>query len=245
MTDIGAPSQHTIAGTVLTMPIRIRRAKQQMAVFSVAAASSQRMIDYSGLRVCRYRSGRALVVLVFVHFADGDLGAYHEYSTNVMVNPPGSDARGLQALRSAVTFVHHMPVDQSFTLEAGRTIWGYPKVMADFTVREGRQFGFDVTIGGQSAMSMDFRRGLPVPTVLTSRPQANPTYSHRDGIIRETVGETAFSGVRFRLGGVGLRLGDHPYARELAALGLPKRALFTQSSTNVEMAFGDAHEISS
>ena len=55
-----------------------------------------------------------------------------------MVNPPGSTASGLSALQSAAAYVHHLPVDQAFTLEAGRTIWGYPKGMADFTIRPGR-----------------------------------------------------------------------------------------------------------
>ncbi|MDT5175110.1 MAG: hypothetical protein QOG37_2361, partial [Mycobacterium sp.] len=35
----------------------------------------------------------------------------------------------------------------------------------------------------------------------------------------------------------------HPYAKELASLGLPKRAMMTQSVANVEMSFGDARAI--
>ncbi|REO51633.1 acetoacetate decarboxylase, partial [Mycobacterium tuberculosis] len=35
----------------------------------------------------------------------------------------------------------------------------------------------------------------------------------------------------------------HPYAKELASLGLPKRALLSQSAANVEMTFGDGHPI--
>ena len=107
-----------------------------MAMFSVDADAAQRMIDYSGLQVCRYLPGRAVVVLMLMHYIDGDLGEYHEFSTSVMVNPPGSTRAGY-APCSAGAFIHHMLVDQAFTLEAGRTIWGYPKVMADFTVREG------------------------------------------------------------------------------------------------------------
>jgi hypothetical protein len=38
-------------------------------------------------------------------------------------------------------------------------------------------------------------------------------------------------------------LGEHPYAKELASLGLPKRALLSASVDNVEMTFGDAKEI--
>jgi hypothetical protein len=49
--------------------------------------------------------------------------------------------------------------------------------------------------------------------------------------------------VRYRLGGAQVRLGDHPYAKELASLGLPKRALVSSSAGNVEMSFADAQEI--
>ncbi len=45
-----------------------------------------------------------------------------------------------KALGDAAAFIHHLPVDQSFTLEAGRTIWGFPKIMADFTVSDGNPF---------------------------------------------------------------------------------------------------------
>jgi hypothetical protein len=233
-------SQHTIAGTVLTMPVRVRKATQHMAMFSVDADAAQAMIDYSGLRVCRYRSGRAIVVLILMRYIDTDLGQYYEYGTNVMVNPPGTDAAGLRALQSAGAFVHHLPVDQPFTLEAGCTIWGYPKVMADFSVRDGRRYGFDVAIDGQFAVGMEFRSGLPVPSSFTSRPQVRSTYSYRDGVLRETPGEMSSTGVRYRLGGAQVRLGEHPYAKELASLGLPKRPLISSSVENVEMSFSDA-----
>ena len=181
-------SQHTIAGTVLTMPVQIRKANQHMAMFSVDADAAQRLIDYSGLRVCRYLPGRAIVILMLMHYIDGDLGQYYEFGTSVMVNPPGSNASGPRALQSAGAFIHHLPVDQAFTLEAGTKIWGYPKVMADFTIREGRQFGFDCSVDGQLVIGMDFRRGLPIR--LTPRQQAQRSYSHRDGVTRETAVRT-------------------------------------------------------
>src|SRR5271154_1023946 len=117
-----ATSQHTIAGTVITMPVQIRKANQHMAMFSVDADAAQRLIDYSGLQVCRYLPGRAMVVLMLMHYIDGDLGQYHEFGTSVMVNPPGAASQsrwgGRGALESAGAFIHHLPVDQPFTLEA-------------------------------------------------------------------------------------------------------------------------------
>jgi hypothetical protein len=90
---------------------------------------------------------------------------------------------------------------------------------------------------------MDFRPGLAVPSRFTSKPQVHPTYSHLDGVTRETAGEMTLSGVRYRFGGATVRLGQHPYARELAALGFPKRAMISSSADNVEMLFADAKEI--
>jgi hypothetical protein len=235
-------SQHTVAGTVLTMPVKIRKAAQHMAMFSVDADAAQAMIDYSGLQVCRYRPGRAVVVLMLMRYIDGDLGEYYEYGTNVMVNPPGSDAKGLRALGSAGAFIHHLPVDQEFTLEAGTTIWGFPKVMADFTIRDGHQYSFDLIVDGQFALGMDFSPGLPVP--LSGRTQGQTSYSHRDGVTRVIPFEMTPSSLRYRIGGARVRLGEHPYAKELASLGFPKRALVSGSVGNVQMSFDDAQEVS-
>ena len=66
--------------------------------------------------------------------------------------------------------------------------------MADFTIREGRRFGFDCTVDGQLVVGMDFRPGLPIR--LTPRQQAQRSYSHRDGVTRETAFEHTLDGVR-------------------------------------------------
>jgi hypothetical protein len=49
--------------------------------------------------------------------------------------------------------------------------------------------------------------------------------------------------VRYRPGGAKVRLGEHPYAKELASLGFPKRALVSSSAGNVAMTFADAKEV--
>lgn len=237
-----SPTQHTIAGTVLTMPVRVRKADVHTAMFSVDAAAAQRLVDYSGLEVCQHRPGRAVVNLMLARYIDGDLGQYNEFGTCVMVNPPGSHARGLRALGDAAAFIHHLPVDQEFTLEAGRSIWGFPKIMADFDVRDaGGRFGFDVLEKGQFIAGLDWKPGLPLPSALTAKPQVLKTYTYAEGTTREVPWEMKTSGLRVRPGGVTLRLGDHAYGRELASLGLPKRAMVSGSVAHVDMTFGDAH----
>lgn len=235
-------SQHTIAGTVLTMPVRVRKADVHTAMFPVSAEAAQRLIDYSGLQVCQFRPGRAVVTLMLARYFDGDLGRYHEFGTCVMVNPPGSNARGLRALAGAAAFIHHLPVDQSFTLEAGRTIWGFPKVMADFIIHDDKTFGFEVSEGGALIAGMEFSMGVPIPS-LRQKPRILTTYSCADGVTREVPWEMTTSHVRIRPAGARLRLGDHPYAKELASLGLPKRPMASGAVGNVAMTFGDAHPL--
>jgi hypothetical protein len=112
-------SQHTIAGTVLTMPVQIRKATQHMAMFSVDADAAQRLIDYSGLQVCRYPA-RA-------RDRGPDADALHRRRPGPVPRirhqrdgqPAGVERERTPALQSAGAFIHHMPVDQAFTLEAG------------------------------------------------------------------------------------------------------------------------------
>lgn len=224
------------------MPVRVRKADVHTAMFSVSAEAAQRLIDYSGLQVCEFRPGRAVVTLMLARYFDGDLGRYNEFGTCVMVNPLGSSARGVKALADAAAFVHHLPVDQAFTLEAGRSIWGFPKIMADFVVRDSHPFRFELSEGGSLIAAMDFRSGLPVPS-LRSRPRVLKTYTFAEGATREVPWEMRVSRVHLRPGGAHLRLGDHPYAAELASLGLPKRPMTSGSIGNVEMTFGDAHVV--
>ena len=234
-------SQHTIAGTVLTMPVRVRKADAHTAMFSVDAGAAQKLIDYSGLHVCQHRPGRAVVTLLLTRYFDSDLGQYNEFATAVMVNPPGSHARGLRALGDAASFTQHMPVDQAFTLEAGRRIWGFPKIMADFTVRDGSRFGFDVSADGALIATMEFGRGIPIPGA--SRTQAMTAYTYAEGTTRGVDFEQRTSGIHGRVGGVKVRLGDHPIAKELASLGLPKRAMASMSVADLDMTFGDAQAV--
>jgi hypothetical protein len=79
-----------------------------------------------------------------------------------------------------------------------------------------------------------------VPSPLAARRQVLEAYTHSEGTTRAVSWEMRMSGLRARPGGARLRLGEHPYAKELASLGLPKRALLSQSAANVAMTFGDA-----
>lgn len=223
---------YQVLGRTVETPVQVRTASAFMAAFTVPSARAQSVIDYSGLRVHEYRKGRAICMLVFVDYVDGDLGRYEEFGVTFLV-------RDHRTSRGSGAFIHRLPVNGDFTLAAGRGIWGFPKTLASFDTDHttATKHG-TLSAGGQIAVRLDVKRGVPLPG--SGRKITSVAYSHLDGITRHTPWEMTPFGTRSRLGGAALTLGNHPIADELRELGLPRHALFTTSVRNIAMTFGDA-----
>lgn len=228
------------------MPVRIRLAHAFMASYLVPADAAQQLIEYSGLRVLRLPGGRAMCSLVFVEYVDGDLGPYNEFGVSFMVRhhtaDPGvrfGDIRAL-ATNQAGVFIHQLPVDGDFTLAAGRGIWGFPKELADFTVRHaaGTRHGA-LHQDGKLVVDLTVRQGIPTPQRRNTASSFD-AYSHIDGVTRCTPWRMEPSGLHARPGGAALALGDHPIADELRSLHLPRRAVMTSTIAELAMTFEDA-----
>ncbi|MEV0245976.1 acetoacetate decarboxylase family protein [Nocardia sp. NPDC050712] len=228
------------------MPVQIRQARAFLASYTVAADAAQRVIDYSGLQLIRVPGNRALCTLVFVQYVDGDLGPYHEFGVSFMVRHHRAtaagglaDARALAAGQAGV-FIHRLPVDGEFTLAAGRGIWGFPKEIADFRMDyEGTHRRGALHHNGELVLGLTVRPGFAAPAKRGAGTSFD-AYSHIDGVTRCTQWDMEPSGLHARPGGADLTLGEHPWARELAALGLPKRASMSSTIARLRMTFQDA-----
>lgn len=245
---MSTPLVHDVLGSEVTIPVRIRSARCFLAGFTASAAAVSAAIARRGvtdLAPLQVRRGRSLCMLVFVEYLDGDLGPYNEFGVCLLMQPPGAAASPLRALRSlgsgdAHALIHELPVDGEFTMAAGRGIWGFPKMLADFDVdhespvKHGR-----VSHEGALIADLTIARGLPVPsggggTVLQA-------YAQLDGITRRTPWQLeSTSGTRTRIGGARLRLGDHPMADQLRELDLSSTALMTSSVADLSMSFDNA-----
>lgn len=250
-----ATSTHEILGTTVTMPVEIRSARCFVAAYTADVAAVQHAIDAAAprpgvLRPLRVRASRAMCMLVFVDYVDGDLGPYNEFGVCFLVEDPASaPGSRLSALRKllrgdARALIHRLPVDGEFTLAAGRGIWGFPKTLADFDVdhdspaKHGR-----VSVDGRLAVDLRVRPGLPVPGSATDT--VLNAHSQLDGTLRVTPWRlTSTHGTRTRTGGAELTLGDGPIADELRALRLSRHAVMSSSVARITMTFGDASVVS-
>lgn len=222
---------HTVLGEQVRMPVRIREADASSAMFLVDHDAARDLLAGTGLEPLRVLR-RAVLSLAFVRYVDGDLGPYHEFAFSLMARQPGrKDSTG--------AYIHWLPVNQSFTCEAGQSIWGFPKLMADIDitpVRGGHRC--EVRIDGQFVIGLRVADGLPMPG--SAGGASIDAYTARNGTLRRTPWLMDPSNVRGRPGGTRVELGDHPVAAQLRALGLPKRALFSSRIGALRMTFEDA-----
>lgn len=232
MATQSAPAQasYVIQGREVRLPVEVRDATANVAFYLVPADAAQRLITRSGLRVARILPGRSICTIGTLEYKDGDLGRYHEIAVTFFVHERGARVVPfagplLGLLRGTLgAYIHHLPVDGEFTCEAGQTIWGFPKFMADIsTTRDGGRDTSVLRVDGAHVLTQTVRSG----GTRTMGDRAQVSYGYRDGMLYRTPSVIGGGAMGVRLGGATLELGAHPIADELRSLGLPKRALFS------------------
>jgi hypothetical protein len=86
---------------------------------------------------------------------------------------------------------------------------------------------------GELVLDLTVKPGMPAPRIGSSL----DAYSFTEGVLRRTAWSLSPRGVRARPGGAALALGDHPIAKELRTLGLPRRAVTTATIEHMVMRF--------
>jgi hypothetical protein len=225
------PNDYEIQGRRVTMPCLVRDACSATATWLVSAKAAQSLLPGPELEIAEVAPGRGLLSIACIDYRDNDLGDYNEVSIAFFVRRRG-DRRGVPYLGTVVdmmrgslpTHIIHLPVTQSFTCEAGQTIWGFPKTVDEIE--------FDTTgdrarcvwnKDGQNVLKIS----LPIGGTREFPEQTLTTYSYIDGVLHETPFASSAENLGVRMGGARIALGAHPIADELRTLGLPKPAMMT------------------
>jgi hypothetical protein len=213
----------------VTLPVVVRDASSATATYLVPARAAQALVGGDDLAVAEVAPGRTLFTVGVIDYRDNDLGDYNEVSIVFFVHPrkrghlPGRLANVGAFFRSRLpTYIHRLPVNQSFTCAAGRGIWGFPKTIEqiDFERTDSR-VRCTLIMNGQHVLTLGMARGGR-----TRIPDAEMvTYSRIDGVTHGTRFVSGAEGVGIHLGAGELELGSHPVAHELRSLGLPRRPL--------------------
>jgi len=236
-----------IQGRRVEFPVVVRRASAGSATYLVAARAARALLPGPELEIAEILPGRGLCSLAVIDYQDNDLGDYNELSIALFVRPRGA-SRGMPYLGTAWdllksrlgTFILHLPVDQSFTCEAGSTIWGFPKTLQQIDIeRRGDRCACRLVYDGALALELSLPRGGS-----RTLPDARLTgYSYIEGVAHTNAFTSGAEGFGVRFGGAELTLGTGVIADQLRSLGLPKRALMTTWMENMHARFGPSKKL--
>ena len=232
---------YVFQGRTVTLPVEVRDASSGAVTYLVSAAAARALLPGPELDVVEVFPGRALFSIACIDYRDNDLGDYDEVSLTFFVRPKGT-VRGLPYLSAWLdllsgqlgTWIWKLPVNQAFTCEAGRTIWGFPKTVESIELtRENGSVRCRLAMDGRHVLTLS----VPAGGKRTLPEQDTVTYTLIEGIPHRTRFVQGGSGVGFAVGGARLELGTHPIADALGLLGLPKRALFSMHTEHMSGRF--------
>jgi hypothetical protein len=236
----GPAPVYTIQGRPVPMPVVVRDASAMTAMYLVPTAAARALVTHPDLNLLELVPGRAVCVLAAIEYRDNDLGRYNEFAVNFFVRHGGQPPTPFFGLLSAFrtqqvgAYIHWLPVTTSYSCDAGRDIWGFPKTVEDIVFEDRRGWrSCTVTAGGTDVVTLTVRRSGR--REMPEMPQ--DSFAVRDGVLFKTPSRMRGSGVGTRPGGARLQLGEHPRARELRTLGLPRRALLSTFTAHMQATF--------
>jgi hypothetical protein len=224
-------ASYIVQGQTVTMPAVVRDASSGTAVFLVPADAVRKLLPGEAFDVVEMAPGQAQAVVGFVDYRDNDLGDYNEVMIVFFVRPRADPAA------AEGTFIYKLPVNQSFTCDAGCQIWGFPKSVEEIDIDYGEDRVIcKLTMGGQHVFTLSLPRTSPADG--DDNDMEMTTYTYLDG--PAAVAFTQGGGTAVIPGGAGveLQLGAHPLADELRRLGLPAAPMLSTWTEHMHGTFG-------
>jgi len=223
-----ATPTYQIQGRRVEFPVEVRDATTGAATFLVPSKAASRLIP-DAFEIAEIFPGQGICSIAMVDYRDNDLGDYDEIAIGFMVYEKGKGTRipYLGTLRNLLSgrldsHIIHMPVDQSFTREAGATIWGYPKTVEGIEIEYlGDRARARLVCDGVHALTLTIPRG----GTRNVEGGSISTLSLIEGVPHRTTATQSLEGMGLKFGGAEIELGSGQIADELRSLGLPKRAL--------------------
>jgi hypothetical protein len=240
---------YQIQGREVGFPVVVREASSGAATYLVPSKAARALLPGPEFELVELLPGRGLCVVAIIDYKDNDLGDYNEVSIALFVRPRGErPSTPIPYVGNWIDLVKgnlgvhilHLPVNQAFTCEAGRTIWGYPKTVQEieFDYAPDRAT-CKLVVDGKHALTLSVPRGGDK----TLEESEMKTWSYIDGAPHVTRAKQNVEGMGVQRGGAELTLGTGPIADQLRSLGLPKKPLMCSWMEKFHATFGPAEKL--
>lgn len=157
-------------GQEIILPLRYKNWKWMMATFSVPASQVQKYLP-SKLKPILFTPGKALISFGVLEYPDvSALKPYNEYLVSIPVQyEPSMNIPFLPLLfnplfphgiyKKGGSYIYHLPVTTAESHQAGKEIWGFPKVVREIKCKEDEeQKTCDLLDNGMLVMSLQISK---------------------------------------------------------------------------------------
>lgn len=213
------------------LPIKYYRDDSFMGLFSAAYEPVRALLPSNRLHPIRVPNGRVVVIIIAFHYWDTDLGPYGEVGIAI---PCTNKERCVSLLPLLAEgrfsgwggFVLHLPVTSRVARDVGRSLWGYPKFVADMDFVKDPAYQ-SVELWEEEKHILTLKVEQQGIILKDNRPLISYSVLN-DKLIKTIVPVRSIYQLQLCPKFDALELGDHPVAQELKSLDLSTTAIATR-----------------
>ncbi|MEY5044934.1 MAG: hypothetical protein RL713_159 [Bacteroidota bacterium] len=236
-----------------TFPVQFDDVHYIASLYTADKKKINSLLEGTGLKAGLHFFGKPVVALGLIQYKVSDLGSYNEIILAIPVIQ-ASEKIGLKnwfdlyadfSKRKGGQYIIHIPVTTQQSVDAGRNIWGYPKILLPITHHFGANHIHTSLMdeGNQPLLQVKggLGFGIPIPAMQLM------TYSFLNKtLIKTTVDVT--SRMKWRIGAqlkIQVDSIHHAMGKDICELGIEnKNPIFTIESTHFKAKFNEGQQIS-
>lgn len=236
-----------------SFPIKFDDVHYIASLYRANANKVNELLKGTGLKAGLHFFGQPLVAMGLIQYKVSDLGAYNEIILAIPVIQFHEKTGWKNWLdlyagfdsRKGGQYIIHIPVTTKESVDAGRNLWGYPKIVLPID-HEFNQTNIKVKLLDEHHQPLiqvngSLGLGIPIPSMQLM------TFSFFDNhLIKTTV--DVLSGMKWKIGAqlkIKINNPNHPIAKDIKELGIEnKNPLFTIESKKFKARFNEGQRIS-
>ncbi|MEN9951945.1 MAG: hypothetical protein RLZZ520_213 [Bacteroidota bacterium] len=211
------------------------------------------LLEGTGLKAGLHFFGKPVVALGLIQYKVSDLGSYNEIILAIPVVRT-TEKTGLKnwldlyadfSKRKGGQYIIHIPVTTQQSVDAGRNLWGYPKILLPITHQFNKNHICTKLLDEDKQQLLQVKGGLgfgvPIPAMQLM------TYSFLNNALLKTTVDVS-SKMKWKIGAqlkIQVDSLKHPMGKDIRELGIEnKNPIFTIESTHFKAKFNEGQQIS-
>lgn len=234
-------------------PVKFEDVHYIASLYTANTNKVNELLNGTGLKAGLHFFGKPVVALGLIQYKVSDLGSYNEIILAIPVIRAHEKTGWKNWLdlyagfnnRKGGQYIIHIPVTTQQSVDAGRNLWGYPKILLPITHKfENNRVEthlYDSSNESLIEVNGHLGIGLPIPAMHLM------TYSFLNQSLLKTTVDVA-SGMKWKIGSklkIQINNTSDPIGKDMMELGIADRnPIFTIESKRFKASFNEGQQIS-